>query len=82
MRLSIYDEESKEKTVISDSYADFTEVKEENGDTLPNADEYRKKTVREAIPKPETREQSYDASTHPAIKEDLRSLGLPSIPKK
>ena len=73
---------SKEKTVISDSYADFTEVKEENGDTLPNADEYRKKTEREAIPKPETREQSYDASTHPAIKEDLRSLGLPSIPKK
>lgn len=74
---------SKEPDVVTGTYTEFTEVKDEKPDKeeIPPVEKIPEpEPIMEHIPKP--KEFHYDKTSHPAIKEDLRSLGLPSIPKK
>ena len=74
---------SKEPDVVTGTYTEFTEVKDEKPEKeeIPPVEKIPEpEPIMEHIPKP--KEFHYDKTSHPAIKEDLRSLGLPSIPKK
>ena len=74
---------SKEPDVVTGTYTEFTEVKDEKPEKeeIPPVEKIPEpEPIMEPLPKP--KEFHYDKTSHPAIKEDLRSLGLPSIPKK
>ena len=74
---------SKDPDVVTGTYTEFTEVKDEKHEKeeIPPVEKIPEpEPIMEPLPKP--KEFHYDKTSHPAIKEDLRSLGLPSIPKK